>query len=398
MALTFSIARLTGGLYFGVRSLCQTLLNENVTSDVITLEGGWGERLTQEEIESWKPLNITIFPCQRPRKFGYSSSILPALEKKQPHIVHCHGMWHYHILAASKYCSVKKIPWLVSAHGMLDSWALNNKGWKKRLASWLYHDAAVKNASCIRALCNAEADSIRRSGFQNPISVIPNGVELPAEGAAPGRRSREDGRKTLLFLGRIHPKKGLVNLIKAWANHRKSGIENRKSEEWVLAIAGMDEGGHEAEIRRLVLDLALEESVFFLGPQYGSAKALVLESANAFILPSYSEGLPMGVLDAWAYRLPVLMTPECNLPEGFAANAALRIEQTAVGRGRRAEGIERGLLELFQAPEPVLRSLGENGRALVASRFSWPKIGQDMRAVYDWLLGGSPKPDGVQIV
>jgi poly(glycerol-phosphate) alpha-glucosyltransferase len=97
----------------------------------------------------------------------------------------------------------------------------------------------------------------------------------------------------------------------------------------------------------------------------------------------------MVVLEAWAYGKPVLMTPECNLPEGFAAGAAVRIAPSA-------EGIAQGLGELFQAPSAKRQAMGANGRQLVASRFAWPKIAADMQSVYAWVLGGGAKPTCVQ--
>ena len=114
-------------------------------------------------------------------------------------------------------------------------------------------------------------------------------------------------------------------------------------------------------------------------------KQELLRSADAFILPSLSEGLPMSVLEAWSYRLPVVMTPECNLSEGFATNAAIRIE-TAV------ESIAEGLETLFSMSESDLHAMGAKGRALVEERFTWQTIAAQMREVYDWMLGGGTPP------
>jgi glycosyltransferase involved in cell wall biosynthesis len=110
--------------------------------------------------------------------------------------------------------------------------------------------------------------------------------------------------------------------------------------------------------------------------------------ADAFVLPSLSEGLPMAVLEAWSYAKPVLMTPECNLPEGFAAGAALRI-------GAHENEIAAGLRQLFEMNENDRVAVGARGRALVAEKFSWPKIGQQMRKVYQWVLGGGAPPDTI---
>ena len=93
----------------------------------------------------------------------------------------------------------------------------------------------------------------------------------------------------------------------------------------------------------------------------------------------------MVVLEAWAHGKPVMMTAECNLPTGFLAPAAIRIETSP-------EGIAQGLQELFRTPDSVLRTLGENGRQLVADKFTWFKVAAQMQAVYEWLLGDGPKP------
>ena len=389
--MTFSIARLTGGLYFGVEGLCKALSNEHVETDLITLEGGWGERLSQEELDHWKNLNLCILPCSWPRKLGYSTKLLPALKETAPNLIHVHGLWHYQTVASSNYCRQNRIPWIVSPHGMLDEWALRNKGWKKSVASWLYHDAAMRRASCIRALCDAEVDAIRKSGLKNPICVVPNGVELPDEPLDVKLHPQVDawanGKRILLFLGRIAPKKGLTNLIHAWSQARAK--DAKLAADWVLVIAGMDEGGHEAGIRRMVQDLDLGRNVLLPGPQYGSAKTSLLYSASAFILPSYSEGLPMGILDAWAHRLPVLMTPQCNLQEGVTAGAALEILPTK-------EDIQRGLLQMFEMSAGQLAAMGANGRCLVNEHFTWPRIANRMREVYDWMLSGGAMPSCVR--
>jgi poly(glycerol-phosphate) alpha-glucosyltransferase len=181
-----------------------------------------------------------------------------------------------------------------------------------------------------------------------------------------------------------------------------------------LAITGWDQGGHEVELKRMAEELGLSfvevrdqgpevrgqkseatgqgaeingpSSLYFLGPQFNEDKAACYRDCDAFILPSFSEGLPMVVLEAWAHAKPVLMTAECNLPAGFEAAAAVRIEPTA-------ESIEAGFREvLFTASNSQLQALGQQGRALVEKRFSWPIIAGQMKEAYDWLLGHAPKP------
>ncbi|MEN8254345.1 MAG: glycosyltransferase, partial [Verrucomicrobiota bacterium] len=198
-----------------------------------------------------------------------------------------------------------------------------------------------------------------------------------------GQRTVASGRKQLLFLGRIHPKKGLAELIQAWG--MGLGAWRR---EWELLIAGWDDGGHEQGLKSLVRELDVGDSVSFLGSQYGGEKEALLRSVDAFVLPSFSEGLPMSVLEAWSYGLPVVMTDFCNIPAGFDAEAALRIEPNAAS-------IAQGLAELGTMSNSDLLAMGGNGRELVERQFTWDKIAQDMKAVYEWCLGGE-KPACIQ--
>jgi poly(glycerol-phosphate) alpha-glucosyltransferase len=98
----------------------------------------------------------------------------------------------------------------------------------------------------------------------------------------------------------------------------------------------------------------------------------------------------MTVLEAWSYAKPVLMTAECNLPEGFAAEAALRI-------GSSADEIAAGLNQLFGMGDDDRAATGDRARTLVATRFSWPRIGKQMRAVYDWVVSGGSPPDTIRL-
>src|SRR5262249_6426423 len=131
-------------------------------------------------------------------------------------------------------------------------------------------------------------------------------------------------------------------------------------------------------------------SVVFLGSRFGAEKSECYRKCDAFILPSLSEGLPMTVLEAWAYAKPVLMTPECNLPEGFSSGAALEI-------GTRPEEIARGLKQLGEMSDNDRIQMGNRGRALVATKFSWPRIGEQMRAVYEWVLGSGAPPERIRL-
>jgi poly(glycerol-phosphate) alpha-glucosyltransferase len=162
-----------------------------------------------------------------------------------------------------------------------------------------------------------------------------------------------------------------------------------EADGWTLVIAGEDEDRHELVLRRMIVELGIEDSVLLPGPLFNEKKASALEGAEAFVLPSFSEGLPNAVLEAWAWRLPVLMTPQCNLPEGFAEGAAVRVEPDA-------ESLGVGLKTLFHMSDSEREEMGVRGWRLVEERFSWPRVAGQMVSVYNWMLGAGPRPDCVR--
>lgn len=395
-----SISRKAGGLHESVRRLVQSLDGIGVGVRVLTVE----DEFTHLDAAVWAPVAVNIFPRSWPEDFGYSPGFLRVLDEYQPDLTHTHGIWMYPSIATAAYCTRRHVPYMVSPHGMLDPWAVRHHHWKKVLAYALYEINHVRAAHCIRALCESEARSIREMRLTNPTVVIPNGIDLPEIGAATDLMAKapwdgfvEPGRKVILFLSRIHPKKGLTNLLRAWA-------ATSKPSAWVLAIAGWDQDGHEAELKRLCDELeiawadvrdtsdekppARTATVLFLGPQFEQSKASCYRNCDVFILPSFSEGLPMVVLEAWAFAKPVLMTPECNLPEGFAAQAAVQIDTTV-------DGISEGLRSLHNASDSTLSEIGLRGRNLAEERFSWEGIAAKMKSTYEWMLGGGTEPDCV---
>jgi glycosyltransferase involved in cell wall biosynthesis len=367
--LVSSVSREAGGLFQSVRGFAKAVASTNTNVRV------FGIRDEQSAVDSqeWRPLLVQTFRPQL-RAWGYSNQLVPAMLDADLDILSVHGLWKYCSLGSQRWHRRTGRPYVVHPHGMLDPWAMRNARWKKRIAALLYENQHLRGAACLCALSEAEAQSICSYGLRNPICVIPNGVDLPDLSESSTAKSHSEAQKTLLYLGRLHPKKNILNLIRAWNETFNS--QRGSGDRWVLAIAGWDQGGYESELKRI----AARTSVVFLGPQFGAEKNECYRACDAFILPSLSEGLPMSVLEAWSYAKPVLMTPECNLPEGFAAEAALRI-------GSSSDDIAAGLNQLAEMSDDDRAAMGSCGRSLVAKSFSWPRIGQQMRAVYEWVLG-----------
>jgi len=382
--ITSTISRLAGGLFWSVKDLSKSLLSLDIHLKLFAGE----DKYSTQDLNTWGSVPISVFPIIGPSAFGFQYGLQKALKDYQPDLLHVQGIWMYTSYAATKWYAEYQKPNVISPRGMLDPWALRNSAWKKRIAGAFYENYHLKSAGCIHALCDAERDAVRKFGLKNPIAIIPNGVNLPDLTTLAFQPSWDailpSGAKTLLFLGRIHPKKGLIHLFKAWSLAMKRNTLGMES--WYLVIAGWDQGGHRDELVRLAYELQIEDRIHFIGSQFGDAKTETFRRADAFVLPSFSEGLPMSVLEAWSYELPVIFTPQCNLPEGSAAGAAILVDA-------EVKSLAEGLAKLFAMSAEELILMGKNGRLLVKEKFNWEVIGENMKNTYDWLLTGSNEPN-----
>jgi poly(glycerol-phosphate) alpha-glucosyltransferase len=255
-------------------------------------------------------------------------------------------------------------------HGIFEPYILSRSRWKKRLVHWLFEDANFRHARLWRALTTKEADQIRACGIKKPVVVVPNGLD-PHDYPAPvanlseintpcaGNLSKK--RKRALFLGRVHPKKGLDMLLPGWAKLGKT------AKDWELVVAGPDEQGYLQQTRTLASSLGLQQDVIFTGPVTGRAKQALLYSADLFVLPSYSEGFPMSLLEAMACRIPITATTSCNFPELFQAGGGW---ECAPSR----ESLEIALREALSASDQERKQRGESARTLLERDYAWPRI------------------------
>ncbi|MFT4224758.1 glycosyltransferase [Dysgonomonas sp.] len=368
--LTASHSRLAGGLFFTMQNLATELQNRGVDVVVVAFD----DQYSALDKKVYGTVPVIIYDrinIRYLREFGYSRNLSEKLEQVKPDVIHIQGLWMYHSYAALQY--KKKHPEvkiIIEPHGMLDPWAVENSAWKKKIVGWLFEYENLKKADYFQALCKSEYDSIRKFGLNNPIKIIPNGVILPQYN---GEKCLTKKKKTLLYVGRIHPKKGLYEMLEGVGR-----LKTKNSfffDEWDIHIAGWDQNGHLAELEKLCDKYRLTSDIKFLGPIFGDEKEKELTNADAFILPSLSEGLPMSVLEAWAYKLPVVMTEYCNLPEGFEAKAAIKVDVNP-------HSISQGLEKLYLLTNAERFEIGENGYSLVCEKFTWQFVVGETEHLY----------------
>jgi len=377
-------SRLAGGLYNSVRNLGLALKNHCGVDVTYVCHN---DEYSSEDVAAYQNLPLAIYHISKfplLGRLGYSNDIHQVLEAEKPDVIDIQGTWMYYSYAALKY--KKKHPntkIVITPRGTLDRIDMHHLSIQKRLSYWMYEKENFETADCFHALCETEAQSMRAIGLKNPIAVISNGMLIQEN----GQHNRNGVEKTLLFIGRIHPKKGLKELITGvhLLHEQRPSLIN----EWKIRIAGWNMYGHQDELEKLVSKYELDNIISFIGPVMGNEKETELRNASAFVHTSFSEGMPMSVLEAWAYRLPVLMTDGCNIPEGFEYKAAVRVET-------EPDSISLGLQTIFEMTPDERGEMGNNGFNLVKSKYQWNTIAEDSVRLYQYLLNGEDKPSFVK--
>ena len=329
---------------------------------------------------SFAELTLTEWPAGR-AAWLRQRSLLPRFQHLLESVegVHIHGLWEQSTLVAARSARQRRIPYLISAHGMLEPWALRNKRWKKLIYSALIERANLEGASCLHALTHAEAEEYRSFGCKAPIAIIPNGVRLP-DTVSPDKFLAQHpalkGKRVVLFLGRIHFKKGLDLLVQAWKK-----IISRAPDAH-LVLAGPDFEGTRARITAMVEAEGLGPHVLFTGMLRDDLKWSALAAAECFVLPSYSEGLSVSVLEAMGLGLPVIVSDHCNLPEVATLGAGWVIPAEVAP-------LQAALEALLENSPGTNAAIGAKGRDFVRRNYNWSVVGRQMNDVYRWIEGGS---------
>lgn len=282
-------------------------------------------------------------------------------------VVHIHGTWTLMLAFASYICFFNSIPIVVSPHGCLELWALNHRKWKKFLAMALYQRNIFNKASMLIATAKQELDSIRSIGIKTPVAVLPLGIDIPVK-----QVSEHSAIRNFLFLSRIHPKKGLVDLVRAWAKVRRPG--------WKIIIAGGADDGHFDEIQQLVITFDLQDDFEFTGLVVGEYKDKLFYEADVFVLPTYSENFGIAIAEALAHGVPVITTTGAPWENIVTWECGWWVQPGV-------DSIASALESAMDTPKTKLVEMGERGVRLLQANYSWIQIGHSANAAYEWVLG-----------
>jgi len=375
------LSRSAGGPFESVSGLARALAgNTPTTVHVVGTYADpseWPHDRTQ-----WPAERLTAMPWRGLRSASsLRRAVCAVFAGSGSALVHGQGLWDASSVAMAMLAHETAVPLVVSPRGMLEPWALAHRRAKKTIAWHLWQKGVLQSAALLHATSAQEAASIRAIGLHNPIAVIPNGVGIPTmtePALAPSRHAGQASRRCV-YLSRIHKKKGLPLLLRAWSALRPPG--------WTLDIAGFGEEAYVAAIRALIRELDCP-SIHFVGEKSGDAKAEFLKGAHLFVLPSYSENFGVAVAEAMAHAIPVVATH--GTPWRVLADKRLGwwVPPTM-------ETIRDALQEATRLAPDELHAMGTRARHYAAETFSWAGVARSMAACYNWIHRGGPLPDPI---
>lgn len=360
------------GPSYTVPRLCDVLVGEGNDVTLMTLKA------TSRNCR----FKLELYPqWEAAAKFGISHLLARALGRYSHHVdvIHNHSLWSMTNIAAGWVAIGHAAKFVNSPHGALSPWALSHHSFRKKIF-WPLQKRALAKADLIHVTGEAEFQDVRDLGFVAPIVVLPNGIDIPEKPKF--REIKVGSRRILLFLGRLHPVKGIDNLVKAWSN-----LEN-KHLDWELRIVGIGERRYQESLNNLIHSLRAERCTI-CAPLYGEKKSEAFFSADLFVLATHSENFGIAVAESLAHGCPAIVTKAAPWKGLESNDCGWWIENDL-------SALEATLTHAMSLPVNKLKEMGSNGREWMRRDFSWSAIGEKMNMAYEWLRSGEEKPKWVR--
>ena len=271
------------------------------------------------------------------------------------------------------------IPYIVTPRGMLEPWSLSQKKWKKRLAWWLYQRNDVQKSACVFTTAKMEAEHVSALGITTCKAVIPNGIETVGY---PCKSSIEGVKKQVLFLSRVHVKKGIELLFEAWKRILPDYVD------WQLLVIGNGEAEYIHSLENRVENLGLKDCIKILPPVFGEAKIKVYQESALFCLPSFSENFGMVIAEAMSCGTPVITTTNCpwKILNGTKTGWCIDLS---------VDNLENALREAMGMDASALYDMGQRASKLIYDNFDYRSVTRKTLRLYEWLLNSGEKPEFV---
>lgn len=379
-----------GGPIASVHALNRALVKKRVNVTVYATNAGLDGKVPLNDEVDIDGVKVTYFGFVKLLEFigrtgwQFSWPTTKALRKnlKIFDLIHLHAIWNYPTAAAAYYCRQYKKPYIISPRGVLYPYTTKKKFWKKLPYYYLIAKRDIEGADAIHYTTEDEAERCHSFlGLNNRAIIIPNGIdlsefnELPDKGKLRDRYPSLKDKKVVLFLGRIHWKKGLNLIAKAYSKLA------RERKDVHLLIVGPDEGGYGKKVRGWLEDESVLEQATFTGMLNGKEKIEAFAGSDIFVLPSYSENFGMAVVEAMACRLPVVISNQVGIHrEVQRAEAGLIVRPNSTD-------LYSALIRLLDNSKEA-SEIGKQGRKLVEEQFAIEKVADRMIEAFKRVIDG----------
>lgn len=289
------------------------------------------------------------------------------LNEIKPDVVHCNCCWIPDSALTQKWAQEKGYKVVLTPHGMLEPWILQRHYYTKKVpALWLYQRGAVKKADMVHATAASEKEHLLQLGWNDKIMIVPNGIDVDSI------QMKSSWKRTgnILFLSRVHPKKGINYLIEAFA---------KLDGDYNCIIAGEGDESYVDELKTLAGKLDISERVKFVGGIYGDEKWRLFREADVFVLPTHSENFGIVVAEALACGTPVITTVGTPWEELNTCHCGW---WTEIG----TEPTLTAIRSFANCSEQELEQMGRNGRLLVEEKYSAKAEAEGMVRMYKSIL------------
>ena len=305
-------------------------------------------------------------PRYRPFSGVWKKAVVDLLDSVRPDIVHVNCCWTPDCAMIQRLAQKRGYKVVLTPHGMLEPWIIKRHYWTRKVpALWLYQKAAVQRADCVQATAESERDNLLKLGYNSNIKVVRLGIDAES---IEMKRSWKKSRQ-ILFLSRVHVKKGINFLIEA------ADVLRNELQGYKILVAGEGDADYVEAMKRMICDHGLQDIVQLIGGVYGDEKWRLFQTSDFFVLPTHSENFGLAIAESLASGTPVITTVGTPWNDLNSSHAGAWIEIGSLP-------LVATLRQFLALSDEELETMGRNGRKLIETKYSAKVMAEEMMGVY----------------